>query len=325
MISRFNSGVLQISLVLALGRVAFASPHEPGARTITIPDGTPIHLYLMDDLDSKKAKNGDTIRFKARVAVQVSDLEVIAVDAPITGHVGAVGRSSFAGHSGKLGLLIDYAIAIDGSKIPLRGEATLKGGSNGAVTAAATVYYGPAALLIRGWDAEIHRGTMLNAYVNGDQIINFERSNEFNGTVQNTAPEKTGTLGAPADGHPSPVPQNISVSGETARAATANISIRLPVVQGTIGVSCEGNLRVRRNGITVSDVVIGGPADQAGIKSGDVILAIDDHYMYTIEELNNVIVRFKPGVGIRIRYRRYAATYEMPLIVGSREVNGSQR
>jgi PDZ domain len=304
MISRCNSGVLRISLIMAWSlvvpssRVAHAGPQESGARKITIPDGTPIHLYLMDDLNSKKAKNGDAIRFKARLGVQVDDVEVITADTPIAGHVGAVGHSSFAGHSGKLDLLIDYAVAIDGSRIPLRGEATLKGGSNGAVTAAATAYYGPAALLIRGWEADIHRGTMLNAYVNGDQIVNLRSSDESSYPVQKVA---SGTM-----------------------EAVGALSTRPPAVQGTIGVSCDGNPSVRRNGITVSQVVDGSPADQAGIKAGDVILAIDDRYLYMIEELNNVIARSKPGARIRIRYRRFTATYEMPLIIGSSEANEGQ-
>jgi len=66
---------------------------------------------------------------------------------------------------------VDYALAVNGSKIPLRGSPALKGGSNGAVTAAAVASYGPAALLMRGWDADIHKGTMLNAYVDGDQVV----------------------------------------------------------------------------------------------------------------------------------------------------------
>jgi hypothetical protein len=183
MISQCNSAlrialiVTVCSLVCPSGRVACAGPQEPVARAITIPDGTPIHLYLMDDLNSKKTKDGDVIRFKVREGIRVGDVEVIPADSPVIGHVGAVGRSSFAGHSGKLGLLIDYAVAVNGAKIPLRGEATLKGGSNGGVTAAATVVWGPAALLIRGWEADIHKGTMLNAYVNGDQTVTLGNSN----------------------------------------------------------------------------------------------------------------------------------------------------
>jgi hypothetical protein len=184
MILQCNSATLRIapivvglSLLLPLGRGAYASPQKSTARAITIPDGTPVHLYLMDDLNSRKAKAGDAIRLKVREGILVGGVDVIATNSPVIGHVVVVGRSGFVGHSGKLGLSVDYAVATDGAKIPLRGEATLKGGSNGAVTAAATAWYGPAALLIRGWEADIHKGTMLNAYVNGDQTITLGSAN----------------------------------------------------------------------------------------------------------------------------------------------------
>jgi len=92
-----------------------------------IPDGTPVHLYLMDDLNSKTSKKGDEVRFKVREAVRVGGIEIIQAGSPVIGHVVGVGRSSFAGHSGKLGLSIDYASTTNGAKIPLRGDATLKG------------------------------------------------------------------------------------------------------------------------------------------------------------------------------------------------------
>jgi C-terminal processing protease CtpA/Prc len=91
------------------------------------------------------------------------------------------------------------------------------------------------------------------------------------------------------------------------------------ITHGTIGASADGNPRVRHDGVTVSQVVAGGPADQVGIKVGDVILAIDDHYLFTSEELNNMIDRCKPDSTIRIRYRRYSMTYETSLIVTNRE------
>jgi hypothetical protein len=160
--------------------VVDAQSQESVANTIMIPDGTAVHLYLMDDLNSKTTKSGDAVRFKVRGGVQIGNVEIIAADSSVIGHIGEVGHSGFAGHSGKVGLLIDYAIAVNGTKIPLRGEAMVKGGSNGAVTAAATAVHGPAALLIRGWEADIHKGTMLNAYVSGDHTVTLVKSTHGN-------------------------------------------------------------------------------------------------------------------------------------------------
>jgi hypothetical protein len=280
MISLWNNGVaVRIILVVAgvlfgpASNIGWAGPQEPVRRAITIPDGTPVHLYLMDDLTSKKAKKGDAVSFKVREGIRVGGAEIIPAGSPVIGRIVGVGHSSFAGHSGKLGLAIEYVVAANGTKIPLRGEATLKGGSNGAVTAAATVYWGPPALLMRGWDAEIHQGTLLNAYVNGDQFVTLEN-------------------------------------------AAGNIAMR---AEGSIGAWSDQNPTVRHDGVVLSRVDSGGPADQVGIKLGDVILAVNGHYLYTAAELRREISGIAPGTRTAIRYQRRSTIYDTYLVVSEAE------
>jgi serine protease Do len=57
----------------------------------------------------------------------------------------------------------------------------------------------------------------------------------------------------------------------------------------SIGASAAGNPEVRHDGVVLSYVAPGGPADRAGLKPGDVILAIGDHYLFTANELNDEI------------------------------------
>jgi hypothetical protein len=85
----------------------------------------------------------------------------------------------------------------------------------------------------------------------------------------------------------------------------------------TIGASTDGNPKVRHDGITLARITPGGPAEQAGIRVGDVILAVDDHYLFTAEELDTEIKHHKPGTRIAVRYRRYSTIYETDLAVGS--------
>jgi len=84
---------------------------------------------------------------------------------------------------------------------------------------------------------------------------------------------------------------------------------------GFLGASSEENPRVRHNGVTLSVVVPGGPADQAGIRAGDVILAVDDHYLYTAEELFAEVRNHKPGSRVHVRYRRRSAINEADVIL----------
>lgn len=84
-----------------------------------------------------------------------------------------------------------------------------------------------------------------------------------------------------------------------------------------MGASTDENPKVRRDGITLDRVTPGGPAEQAGIMAGDVILAVDDHYLFTAEELDAEIKHHKPGTQVAVRYRRYSRIYDTSLVVGS--------
>lgn len=160
---------------------------------------------------------------------------------------------------------------------------------------------------LRAFGGEGHRfpGTDVTEKVN--QALKLVKEPE----TSTSQPTAHGTIGSSPDGNPR--------IQHAASMPEPEASTSQPTAHGTIGTSCDGNPLVRHDGVTVSQVVTGGPAAQAGIEVGDVILAIDDHYLYTIEELNNAVDRCKPGSTIKIRYRRYSMTYEASLIVGNRE------
>lgn len=84
----------------------------------------------------------------------------------------------------------------------------------------------------------------------------------------------------------------------------------------SIGATFDGNPEVRHDGVTITAITPGGPADQAGIKAGDVILAINDHYLFTIQELQEEISRHEQGSKISVRYRHYSAINATSLVIG---------
>lgn len=84
--------------------------------------------------------------------------------------------------------------------------------------------------------------------------------------------------------------------------------------QATIGMFAEGNVNVRHDGITLTAITPGGPADQAGIKAGDDILAINNHYIFTITEMRAEISQLIPGTKVIVRYRRHSTILDVPVI-----------
>jgi PDZ domain-containing secreted protein len=53
------------------------------------------------------------------------------------------------------------------------------------------------------------------------------------------------------------------------------------------------------------------------MRVADVVLAIDDHYLYAGQEMNDEILRHKPGTKITVRYRRDRTISEASIVVGA--------
>ncbi|MER5749502.1 trypsin-like peptidase domain-containing protein [Streptomyces sp. NPDC002088] len=68
-----------------------------------------------------------------------------------------------------------------------------------------------------------------------------------------------------------------------------------------------------------SSVESGGPADKAGLKSGDVITKLDDHVIDSGPTLIGEIWTHKPGDKVTITYERDGKTHTVEVTLGSRE------
>ncbi len=97
------------------------------------------------------------------------------------------------------------------------------------------------------------------------------------------------------------------------------------VARGSIGIMFDAveNPAIARvygagSGVTVSSVVAGSPADQAGLKVGDTITAVDGEKVTKGSELVSDIASRKPGSKVRLTYLRNGKQQETTVTVADR-------
>lgn len=98
------------------------------------------------------------------------------------------------------------------------------------------------------------------------------------------------------------------------------------VTRGSIGISFREDLSDAVNrvygfktGVLVQEVQPGGPADQAGIKPGDVIQSIDGRSVKDGTDLVNEIASRRPGSTVVLGYLRDGKTDQAKVAIGDRD------
>src|SRR6185312_5174641 len=98
------------------------------------------------------------------------------------------------------------------------------------------------------------------------------------------------------------------------------------VVRGSIGIQFQPNLPTAvakvygfKNGVLVSSVTPGFPADKAGLKAGDVITSVNGKPVKDGDELVSIISAEKPGATIQLGYIRNGQNHTASVTVADRE------
>jgi serine protease Do len=98
------------------------------------------------------------------------------------------------------------------------------------------------------------------------------------------------------------------------------------VTRGSIGIQFSQQLsgavnRVYgfKNGVLVQKVQPGGPAEKAGLKTGDIITTIDGRSIKDGDDLVNEIASRRPGSSIRLGYLRDGKSADTSVSIGDRE------
>lgn len=158
-----HMGLIALATVIALVPECASAQQSGVGGTVSVADGTPIHLVLMDDLQGKKLQVNQVVHLKVREDLTIGSTAIVKTGAEAIGHIESISKNGLLGKSGRLVLQFDYVTAVSGIKIPLRGGAGVSGGKGGALTTISALWYGP--------DASMPVGTMINAFVSQNQQI----------------------------------------------------------------------------------------------------------------------------------------------------------
>ncbi|MCJ7514019.1 MAG: trypsin-like peptidase domain-containing protein [Anaerolineales bacterium] len=128
----------------------------------------------------------------------------------------------------------------------------------------------------------------------------------------------SGVGGAPAEG------LGFAISSNTARAIVEELIANGRVARPYLGVSWEAissqaaGEQAVPDGIAITEVVPGGPAEQAGIQGGDIVTALDGQQIDEDHPFINQLLSFKPGQEVTIEIVREGRRLQLQITLGER-------
>jgi hypothetical protein len=165
-------------------------------------------------------------------------------------------------------------------------------------------------------------GIVANGYNGFDFTVNTEIQHEAPGRQSAPSGERLAPIEIPQAASSPPqnssqatvVPQSFGPVSTAREKTSPSVSSASPP-ETLLGISFDQNPYIRHDGVEISGVHPKGSASAVDIRPGDFILAIDDHYLFTVDEVRTELLRHEPGTRVRIRYRRNQLTYENDIVL----------
>jgi serine protease DegQ len=121
-----------------------------------------------------------------------------------------------------------------------------------------------------------------------------------------------------------------AIPASTARQVMDQIVASGAVTRGYIGVEpqditpelADAFKLPRREGAIIAGVMRGGPADKAGVKVGDILIAVDGKPVTNTATMLDRVAQLKPDSTARFSFVRDGREQEIPITVGTRPKPG---
>jgi len=177
--------------------------------------------------------------------------------------------------------------------------------------------------IISGLDRNNLMPDSIEGYIQTDTAINPGNSG---GPLLNTHGEVIGVVFGSGAGYEG---LSFAIPSHSARHIARQIIANGKVSQGFLGVELDFDNDVesafdfyhfaRNEGACIETVIKNSPAEKAGLKTGDIILAVDRHFVRAAESLRNRIAILEPGTSVELIIGRDGELLEITLELGSEE------
>jgi hypothetical protein len=134
------------------------------AAPVKLVEGTAVRVRITERIGSGDMKEDAPVPMEVAADVFGPSHELlIAKGAPVVATIRRSAHEDFLGKPGELAFTIDATHAVNGSRIPLRGDVARRGRN--------TAYFGLGAVFARGGNVKLKKGTTYTALVDRDTII----------------------------------------------------------------------------------------------------------------------------------------------------------
>ncbi|MFM8676197.1 MAG: trypsin-like peptidase domain-containing protein [Burkholderiaceae bacterium] len=114
-----------------------------------------------------------------------------------------------------------------------------------------------------------------------------------------------------------------AIPADTARMVMEALVTKGKVSRGYIGV--EPRDAVEGEGCLIAGVLRSGPADEAGIRPGDVVISVNDRPIRNMTELTAMVAAIAPGSKAKFKVRRQDQVFEASVSIAERPAIAEKR
>jgi S1-C subfamily serine protease len=148
-----------------------------------------------------------------------------------------------------------------------------------------------------------------------DSLVAVASGPTTSGLVETAAASTSGSTGGALVDHSgnvtgivlSPVGDDrmtYAVPISTALSVAADLRTHGYAIHGALGINGVNN----SDGPTVSSVIANGPAARGGVRVGDVIDSVDNHEVYSMDDVMAVVRHDRPGQAVELTLERGSST-----------------